>query len=60
MANSWICLVWNYLLNSNKTLVERSLGGSVSELYPMVASTNKDGQLTKTYSILGLYGFSFN
>ena len=28
-------LVWNYLLNLNQTLLKWSLGGPLSELYPM-------------------------
>ena len=36
--------VWNYFLNLNQTLVEWSLGGPLSELYPMTPPANQDGR----------------
>jgi len=41
-------LVWNYFLNWNQTLVEWSLGWSLSELYPMTPPANQDGCHSRT------------
>ena len=42
-------LVWNYLLNWNKTLLKMSYNGLLSELYPMTPSTNQDGRHGRPY-----------
>ena len=41
-------LVWIYLLHWNQTLVKWSLGGPLSELYPMTLPANQDGRHRRT------------
>ena len=41
-------LVCNYLLSWNQTLLKLSLGGLLSELYPMTPPANQDGRHSRT------------
>ena len=49
-------VVWIYLLNWNQTLVKWSLGGPLSELYPMTQPANQDGRHSRTLFNIGPYG----
>ena len=49
-------LVWNYLLNLNQTLLKWSLGGPLTELYPMTLPSNQDGRKSRTLFNIGPYG----
>ena len=49
-------LVWNYLLNLNQTLLKLSLGGPLTELYPMTLPANQDGRHSRTLFNIGPYG----
>ena len=49
-------LVWNYLLNLNQTLLKRSLGGPLTELYQMTLPANQDGRHSQTLFNIGPYG----
>ena len=49
-------LVWEHSLNRNKTLMKWSLGGPLSELYPMTPPANQDGRRSRTQVNIGPYG----
>ena len=49
-------LVWNYLFNLKQTLLKWSLGGPLSELYPMTSPANQDGRHSRTKFNIGPYG----